>query len=329
MNASYSVRTPPGVGAIAAVDLAGDVGGALAALHIRQVPVGEVALRDLCGVDRGVVARWNTRSCTLMPHGGVAVIRALCAAIEAAGIAPAEPSPLEAFPEAADEIEAMALLAIVRTESPRAVDLLLDQSRRWRAWNGGVVPEAMRARSAALDRLLTPPVVAAVGATNIGKSSLLNALARREVSIAHDAPGVTSDHVGATLVLDGLAVRWLDLPGIDAESPPNDGAFRAALRAAQQADLLVLCADPGSPWIDPAAIGLDHPERLILRVGVRADLGPVSGASVVTSAARSEGLNELAVQIRRVLVPDEALADPGPWVFDPRLAPPGAAIVRP
>jgi hypothetical protein len=329
MNAAYSVRTPIGVGAIAAIDLVGDVAGALGALNIGHVLVGEVALRDLCGVDQGVLARWSERSCTLMPHGGSAVVRSLCVALEAAGIAQAEPLPIDAFPEAGDEIEAMALIAIARTESPRAVDLLLNQSRRWRAWTGGAFPEAMRVRSAVLDRMLTPPVVAAVGATNIGKSSLLNALARREVSIAHDAPGVTTDHVGATLVLDGVAVRWLDLPGIFAERPSEDDASRAALHAAQQADLLVLCADFESDWIDPTSLGIDRPEITVLRVGLRADLGPVPGAGVMTSAARSEGLDELAVEVRRSLIRDEYLADPGPWIFDRRLTPPGPAIVRP
>jgi tRNA modification GTPase len=329
MNTAYSVRTPSGVGAIAAIDLVGEVSRALSALNIRQVPVGVVALRDLCGIDRGLVARWNDRACTLMPHGGAAVVRALCAALNDACIAQTDPAPLDAFPEAADEIEAMALLAIARTESPCAVELLLDQSRRWRAWSGKVIPESMRARSTTLDRLLTPPIIAVIGATNIGKSSLLNALARRDVSIAHDAPGVTSDHVGATLVLDGLAVRWLDLPGLAEEGPADDDASRAALRAAQQADLLVLCADAGSGWVEPAAIGLDRPTMTIIRVGLRGDRGPVAGASLMTSAARSEGLAELAVGLRRALIPDEALTEPGPWIFDRRLASPRPAIVRP
>ncbi len=325
MNASCSVRTPPGVGAIAAVDIVGEVGAALAALNIPSVSIGEVGLRDLAGVDRGVVARWSERSCTLMPHGGVAVVRALCAVLEQVGVNPSEPEPLDAYPEAVDEIEALALCALSRTESPRAVDMLLDQPRRWRAHKNARIDESVRIRSVTLSRLLTPPVIAAVGATNIGKSSLLNALARREVSIVHDAPGVTRDHVGASLVLDGLAVRWLDLPGVENGRPLGD----VAIAAARRADLLVLCADPGSAWLDPVRLGLDSGGTPTIRVGLRSDLGPVDGACVTTSASRGDGLAELAGAVRRALISDEALNDPGPWIFDRRLDGSGPAIVRP
>ncbi len=325
MNASCSMRTPSGVGAIAAIDVVGDVDDALASLGIRAVPTGRVALRDLAGVDRGVVARWNERSCTLMPHGGTAVVVALFAALERAGIAVEAPDPMDAFPEAQDRFEALALGAIATTESPRAVELLLDQPRRWRERGDAPIDDALRSRSATLDRLLTPPVVAAVGATNIGKSSLLNALARREVSIVHDAPGVTTDHVGASLVLDGLAVRWLDLPGIEEGRPVGE----AAIDEARHADLLVLCADPGSGWVEPAALGIEPGGSAVVRVGLRSDLGPVPGTSVLTSATESRGLDELAAAIRRSLVPDADLDHPGPWLFDRRLGGPGAAIVRP
>src|SRR5690606_33099757 len=136
MNASWSLRTPPGVGAIAAVDLLGDVDGALAALRIAPVAVGEARLRDLAGVDRGMVARWTDSACTLVPHGGTAVVRALTGALHAAGIGAAKPDPIADYPEAACPVEAFALSAIAACESPRAIDLLLDQPRRWREWRG-------------------------------------------------------------------------------------------------------------------------------------------------------------------------------------------------
>ncbi len=121
MNASCSMRTPSGVGAIAAIDVVGDVDDALASLGIRAVPTGRVALRDLAGVDRGVVARWNERSCTLMPHGGTAVVVALFAALERAGIAVEDPDPKDAFPEAQDRFEALALGAEGLRERVRAL----------------------------------------------------------------------------------------------------------------------------------------------------------------------------------------------------------------
>lgn len=324
MNARFALRTPAGVGAIAAVDLAGDVDAALTALGIAHVGVGEVRLRDLGGVDRGVVARWGEDACTLMPHGGIAVMRAVCDTLRARGITPAAFAPCEAFPEAADAVEALTLHALTHAESPRAVDLLLDQPRRWRAWKGEPPLAALRERATTLRHLLRAPVVAVVGRTNIGKSTLLNALAGRDVSIVHDAPGVTRDHVGASLALDGLAVRWLDTPGLRAEGGPTDEeereALEAALDAAHGADLLVVCADSSSGWPDLASLGLEG--RPALRVGLRADLGRVDGAEVSTAAGggAGEGLEALAVAVRRALAPDEALADPSPWLFDGALA---------
>lgn len=319
MIASFALRTPPGVGAIAAIDVVGDIDGLLQAWKIAPIEVGAIALRDLAGVDRGVVARWDARRCTLMPHAGIAVVRALSAALERAGCVRADIDPPDAYPEASDALEALALHTLAIAESPRAVDLLLDQPARWRAWRGEPSFDTLRVRAATLRRLLHAPIVVAIGATNIGKSSLLNAMARRQASLVHDSPGVTRDPVGASLVLDGLAVRWIDAPGVrDTSDAMERRSIEHAMTMARSADLLVLCADARSCWPDLDGLGLSGCP--IVRVGLRSDLGPVEGADAPTSAATGEGLLDLAVAIRRALVPDEAIDDPAPWLFDDRLA---------
>lgn len=319
MNASYDLRTPPGVGAIAAIDVIGDIDELFRVLAIAPVDVNAIGLRDLAGVDRGVAARWDARRCTLMPHGGMAVVRALTDALERAGASHAEIDPSDAYPEATDTLEALVLHALASADSPRAVDLLLDQPARWRAWRGEPSPGDLRERAATLGRLLRAPLVVAIGATNIGKSSLLNALARREVSIVHDSPGVTRDAVGASLVLDGLSVRWIDAPGLRETSDQAESqALERAIAIARSADLVILCADADSGWPDTDGAGLSG--RPSVRAGLRSDMGRVKGADVLTSAATGEGLLELAVVIRRALLPDDWLNDPAPWLFDGRLA---------
>ncbi|MCQ6507894.1 50S ribosome-binding GTPase, partial [Vibrio parahaemolyticus] len=56
--------------------------------------------------------------------------------------------------------------------------------------------------------------VVILGAPNAGKSSLLNALVRREAAIVTDEPGTTRDLVEATLDIGGLKVRITDTAGL-------------------------------------------------------------------------------------------------------------------
>ncbi|MGA2232343.1 MAG: ribosome biogenesis GTPase Der [Tepidisphaeraceae bacterium] len=63
------------------------------------------------------------------------------------------------------------------------------------------------------------PVVAIVGRPNVGKSSLLNALAGRRISIVQDSPGVTRDRVGTPLEVDGRFVEIMDTGGWGFDDP--------------------------------------------------------------------------------------------------------------
>src|SRR5918992_6300314 len=57
------------------------------------------------------------------------------------------------------------------------------------------------------------PVVAIVGRPNVGKSSLLNALAGRRISIVQDMPGVTRDRISTALRVGGRYVELVDTGG--------------------------------------------------------------------------------------------------------------------
>lgn len=348
--AAYALLSPPPAGesAIALIGLRGDIDQALRRLGIRDVQVGGVALRDLCGVDTGLVARWSERSCTLMPHAGPAVVAELLAKLAAAGLPVAEHPDLNAgdwrdqYPQAGSLLEARALYALARAASPLAVDALLAQVDRWAAAVGVGASEldslearqrvdaiasdpAVLQRSGVLMRLIEPPLVAVIGRPNIGKSSLLNALAGRSVAIVADLPGTTRDHVGATIELDGLVVRWLDLPGlaegqadtqVNGEEAVLAEAQRAGIAAARAADLLLSCSDATTPPLDVSAMQLAAP---VVHIALRADLGessrPGERADVSISMRTGQGLTNLVTRVREALVPASVLHDRGPWRF--------------
>jgi len=282
----------------------------------RGVPrVGEIRLCNLLSVDHGLLVRWNDTSADLFPHGGALVQRQLIQALTHRGI-PALHGPIEPWqsrqPAAGDELEARMLDALARAVSPRAVDVLLAAPAAWRSSSVPWHSATRSPRDARLNRLIDPPLVALVGAANIGKSTLINALARQAVSIVDAQPGSTRDHVGVLIQLDGLVARVVDTPGIRATSDPiEQQAQQTAMTMAAAADLLLLCGDAATP--PPAEI---LPAIPALRVALRADLGPASWSHDASrSAARREGIDELAILIRQRLVPDADLRSSDPWVF--------------
>src|SRR6201991_3687144 len=89
--------------------------------------------------------------------------------------------------------------------------------------------------------------VAIAGPPNVGKSTLINQLARRDVAIVSPHAGTTRDVIEVQLDLDGYPVTVIDTAGIRETDDPveQEGARRAKARAAE-ADLILWLADgPG------------------------------------------------------------------------------------
>lgn len=286
-----------------------------------DVEIGRPALRTVAGADRAVVVRIDRTRAQITPHGGEHVVNAILRALEAAGCATSDSEPATAlYPEARDEVEALALGVLAGSSSPLASDVLLRQVSLWREPG---VRACSEAEARALQRLLDPPTVVLIGPPNIGKSTLTNTLARRRVSIVADEPGTTRDHVGVTLDLAGLCVRWIDAPGVRSTSDPIEHeAIGLARRAAAGADLILLACDPASSFVDDPSF--ESPGAIVRRVGLRADTGPLSGCDAVTAAARGEGLASLASVVREALVPAAVVAARARWRFHPRLPRAGA-----
>lgn len=314
MNVSWRILTPRHLpGAVAIIELEAthpaDLDATLDELGVGSVDVETAPLRNIAGIDTGLVARWSPTMCHLMIHGGPALASALSHHLMRMGLSQSPGQ--QRFVEAANLLEQRLLHNLAIAASPLAVDLLMEQPRRW-----GESPDHRKvpaARDRRLRRLIHPPLVVAMGPPNIGKSSLLNALADRPVAAVADEPGTTRDHVGASIDLAGLVVRYIDTPGVRAAADEVEAQAISGFKAIlPEADLILLCGDFAS-----SPEGLRLPEGVsCIRVGLRADLGAACfAADVCVSIHDAESLSLLVRRIRDALVPSSDLFDPDPWVF--------------
>jgi tRNA modification GTPase len=121
--------------------------------------------------------------------------------------------------------------------------------------------------------------VVIAGPPNVGKSSLLNALARRDVAIVSPEPGTTRDVVEVHLDLEGYAVIVADTAGLrEAPGPIEQEGIRRAKDRARRADLVLWLVDATQPvWQPPAGVTADA-ERLLVVVN-KADCAPSTASS--------------------------------------------------
>ena len=139
--------------------------------------------------------------------------------------------------------------------------------------------------------------VALVGRPNVGKSTLLNALARREAALTSEVAGTTRDVLEVRMDLGGLPLTLLDMAGLRRAGGRVEtlGVARARERAAG-ADLRVFLVNAAA---DAASLGVARePDDLV--VLAKADLRKAGDAAAV-SGKTGEGIDELLQRISGVL----------------------------
>jgi tRNA modification GTPase len=330
-----SVLTPPGTGAIATVEVAGPWAWEVARQLFRRagkspVPEQPEPHRFWFGTlgeggDEVILVARQTAPEPVVEvhcHGGRRVVRWVVEQLGARGCAEGEPTP-----------RGSVLPLLQRAPTLRTASILLDQHHgafdraardilaHLEAGHAdrAAGPLAELARFAPVGRHLVEPwKVVIAGPPNVGKSSLLNALAGYQRSVVSEVAGTTRDVVTVPVAFDGWPVELADTAGLrDAAALEAEGVERAK-RFLAEADLIVWLMDataqeptspePGSPLIvinkvdGPAVWGLDRfPDAL--RV----------------SALTGQGVPGLVATIARRLVPHAP--PPGAAVpYTPRLA---------
>jgi tRNA modification GTPase len=233
-----------------------------------------------------------------------------------------------------DALKAEAAIGLAHAATPRTAGILLDQQQGALDPAFEAIQQALErdevaaaaeglaqlARYATVGRHLTQPYrVVVAGAPNVGKSSLVNALAGYQRSIVAATPGTTRDVVTIRLALDGWLIELADTAGqrTNAETLEEEGIRRARATAAA-ADLCLWLFDSSAPPVWPS-----EPLADVLYVLNKSDLAPAWDVAsipdaVCVSALTGAGLPELCAAVIARLVPDPP--PPGAAVpFTPRL----------
>ena len=105
--------------------------------------------------------------------------------------------------------------------------------------------------------------VAIIGAPNVGKSTLLNALLRDDRAIVSDIQGTTRDIIEDTITIDGHLFRFIDTAGIrKTEDTIEKMGIERSLKASEKAQIVILLTEPGVPFADISPLDGQHIIRI-------------------------------------------------------------------
>ena len=145
--------------------------------------------------------------------------------------------------------------------------------------------------------------VAIIGAPNVGKSTLLNALVGEERAIVSDIQGTTRDAIEDAIELGGITFRFIDTAGIrHTDDTIENLGIERSMAAAQGAQIILMMTQPGTPYPDIPV----RDDQTVITVINKADLQSGAGDSssitnhqspIIISAKFGNGLDALRQQL--------------------------------
>ncbi len=170
--------------------------------------------------------------------------------------------------------------------------------------------EIARARNG--ERIRSGLTVVIAGPPNAGKSTLLNALARRDVAIVSDIPGTTRDSIEVHWDLAGVPVTLVDTAGLrESQDPIEQEGVRRARDRARTADVILSLR----PFDSPTEHLRDAPGAVIIPIRTKMDLATehsdigARADELQLSATTSEGIEALVAKLEAVA--KDVVADGG------------------
>ena len=144
--------------------------------------------------------------------------------------------------------------------------------------------------------------VAIIGAPNVGKSTLLNALLGEERAIVSDIQGTTRDTVEDTLVLGGMLFRFIDTAGMrQTDDAIESLGIERSRQAAQRAAVILHLQDATQP-VDILSQIDDLQDKTIIHIYNKVDLLPgfMAGKNSIGISAKNgevEGIKQQLVAL--------------------------------
>ncbi|MFM7188483.1 MAG: tRNA uridine-5-carboxymethylaminomethyl(34) synthesis GTPase MnmE [Armatimonadota bacterium] len=192
------------------------------------------------------------------------------------------------FPEDVGDVDVNALTSIIH-DALRSLQALHETARRGQLLRKGAV-------------------IVLLGAPNVGKSSLLNALVGKERAIVSPIAGTTRDTIDVQIDLSGIPVTLTDTAGLrdSADEIERIGIDRTR-SSAHEADIILALDSVGTPRV---ALPTIQESTKIIHVQTKADLLNIpndSGDTYYVSALTGFGIDDLIDGIRQSLL-DDALS---------------------